>query len=139
MILAMTMMIMIIYIYIYTYIYIDRSIERERERERHCTYIYVYTYINTMLSYIYIYIYISNDSWLPLIQYLTAMGSNMDLFTIPVRQRILYYSSLEGFLYYSSPTKYYLLFLSLIQYLTAMGSKRIATINHKIHNSNHVI
>ena len=47
---------------------------------------------------------------------------------IPVRQRILYYSSLKGFLYYASPTKDYLLFLSQMVSLRFQSDKELFTI-----------
>ena len=56
-------------------------------------------------------------------QQICYYASPKDFFTIPVRQRILYYSSHKGFLYYSSPTKNYLLFLSHIISLVFQSDK----------------
>ena len=57
----------------------------------------------------------TKDSWLLLSQRISSLFQpdkglltiplSKDFFTIPVRRRMLYYSSLKGFLHYSSPTK----------------------------------
>ena len=61
-----------------------------------------------------------------------------DLFTISARQRILYYSSLRGFLHYSNPTRDSLSFLSQRFSSLFQSGKRFFTIPLKVvlHGSN---
>ena len=89
------------------YIYIDEYIH-----EQH---IYIYIYIFLSLSlYIYIYIYIYRYIGPPTPQ---AKIYFQGLFTIPVSQRIPYYSSLEGFLYYSSLIIYMMSYIYIYIYI----------------------
>ena len=76
------------------------SFDKAINKFRHI-YIYIYTYVSLSL-YIYIYIYSFRNSMNKSFIIPRIIPLPKDFFTIPIRQRILYRSSLKGFLYYSS-------------------------------------